>query len=261
MMAKPRIVILAAGSGTRLRPYTENNPKCLVKLGGRPLLEWQLGTVKACGIENITIVTGYEKAQLEAFGLPTVWNEAWERTNMVMSLWCAREKLCEDVVIAYSDIVYQKGVLQALLASQADISVVVDKNFLALWQARFENPVADLESLRLDSAGNITDIGQKLKSLDGVQGQYIGLIRCRGKGLEVFLQVMQEWHDSGVLNKVYMTDLLQEIIKRGYSVKAVPVQGGWLEIDTKNDYEVMQGLFATGEIKKFFDPAESGCAL
>ena len=253
-MSQPKVIILAAGSGSRLRPYTQNNPKCLVRLGGRALLEWQLRTMRACSLQDVTIVTGYEKEQLEGFGCKTVWNERWETTNMVMSLWCAREQMLDDVVITYADLVYQKSVLQPLLDSDSDISVLIDKDFLRLWKFRFADPVHDLESLKIDAAGHITEIGQKIKTLDGVHGQYMGLIRCRNKGLEFFKNVMAEKFASGELNKIYMTDLLQEIIKRGFPVKAVPVASGWLEVDTKNDYEIMEKGFLDGSIKKFFDP-------
>src|ERR1044071_3517735 len=89
----PSIVILAAGEGTRLRPHTLDRPKCLVPLAGRPLLAWQTDALRAAGVDDIVVVTGYRADQIRALGYRTVFNPRYEKTNMVASLMCARDTL------------------------------------------------------------------------------------------------------------------------------------------------------------------------
>ena len=84
-----RAVILAAGEGTRLRPHTNDRPKCLVELAGRPLLAWQLDALHAAGVTDVTIVTGYRADQITV-GTRRVHNDRYDDTNMVASLMCAR---------------------------------------------------------------------------------------------------------------------------------------------------------------------------
>ncbi|WP_232220425.1 NTP transferase domain-containing protein [Legionella tunisiensis] len=86
-------MILAAGQGTRLRPLTNNMPKCLVQLCGKSLLQRQIDTLKICGIDSIQIVTGYCSENIEALGYPTSKNGEYETTNMVYSLFTARDFL------------------------------------------------------------------------------------------------------------------------------------------------------------------------
>src|SRR3954466_13976178 len=92
-MAEPmRMIILAAGQGTRLRPLTDDRPKCLVPLSGKPLLEWQIETARAVDIPHIAVVCGYRADQLKKYPLTLVPNPRFETTNMALPLFCARDQ-------------------------------------------------------------------------------------------------------------------------------------------------------------------------
>lgn len=117
-------IILAAGRGSRLHPYTDACPKCLTELGDATLLDRQLVTLRECGVKDIVIATGYLAPMLEGPGIVCVNNPLWAETNMVESLFCAEGEFTDDIIVSYSDIVYERRVLQALLDSTADISVV-----------------------------------------------------------------------------------------------------------------------------------------
>lgn len=250
----PKVVILAAGAGSRLRPYTNDRPKSMLELGGQTLIDRQLNTLKSCRLTNILIVTGHLKEKLQSLGYPTVNNPNWAATNMVMTLWCASDRLEDNVIVTYGDIIYQRNVLETLLASEADISVVVDKGFRNYWKFRFKNPLDDVESLVISPNGCIKSIGQKVDSIEKVEAQYIGLMRFKGKGLKILKNYMAVISKTERFAKMYMTDLLQEIINGGNSTKAVPINHGWLEIDSGKDYLAAQKRFEDGTISKFFDP-------
>lgn len=238
----PKAIILAAGEGTRLRPYTLDRPKCLVEVEGRSLLDRQLDVLRAEGVGPIVIVGGYLADKLHRPGIDIRLNPRYAQTNMVWTLFCAEEDLMDEVVVAYGDIVYSREVLRALLASDAEIAVTIDLDWEAYWSARNENPLDDAETLKLAADGRILEIGQKPRSLDEIEGQYMGLMKFSPAGVATLKAVFHGAHQLGQLRgkpveKAYMTDLLQAIIDAGRRVESVPVRGGWVEVDTVGDLE------------------------
>ena len=252
-----KAIILAAGRGSRLMPYTENTPKCLTELDGKPLIRHQIDTLRAGGIDAITIVTGYQRDLLENLGTETATNPRWAETNMVESLFCAEEDFGDDIIVCYSDIVFDEDVVRTLAAADHDISVIVDRQWRPYWEQRFDDPLSDAESLTQDSEGRITDIGNPVEDIDTIEAQYIGLMRFKGPGVETLRNVKhdlggirRDWMEKRSLDNAYMTDLLMEIILRGHDVHAVPIDAGWLEIDTVEDYELANRLFAGGRVQR-----------
>ena len=255
-------IILAAGRGSRLRRYTEDCPKCLTRLGGITLIDRQLATLRGGGVDDIVIATGYRAKMLRLRGTRRVHNPVWETTNMVETLFRAEAEFSDDMIVAYSDIVYEPRVLRALMLSPHEISVVIDRGWRSYWEHRFADPLVDAESLRVDRDGRIIDIGGPVADIDEIEGQYIGLMRFRDTGVDMLRRARaalgaekRSWMDTRPVRKAFLTDLLMELILRGEPVHAVTVENGWLEIDTVEDYETASGMFGDGTIRRFFDPA------
>ena len=103
-----KAIILAAGEGKRLRPLTNNTPKCLVNLFGKSLLQWQIETFRSCQIDDISVVTGYRSELINLPGLKIFQNKKFETTNMVESLFCASQELSEQTIVSYGDIIFEK---------------------------------------------------------------------------------------------------------------------------------------------------------
>ena len=251
-------IILAAGRGSRLYPYTENCPKCLTELGGKTLIERQIDTLKSAGIHDIVIVSGYRGEMLEFPGTRRIVNTAWETTNMVESLFEAEAEFNNDVIVAYADIIYEITVIQALLQSDKGISVIVDIDWRSYWSQRFDDPLSDAESLKLTEDGKIIDIGNTVSDISEIDAQYIGLMRFNGVGIKSLRRakadlgrIQREWMSSRPIEKAYMTDLLMELILTNHNVHAVPIRGKWLEIDTPNDLELGSKLVGHDEDKRF----------
>ena len=133
-----KAIILAAGRGSRMKTETENHPKCLTKLRGITLLEWQLEALRIGGISQIAIVTGYKHEMLEKWDLKTFHNPFWEKTNMLSSLCCADEWLeKETCIVSYSDIFYDPSAVEQLINCGAPIAITYDPNWLEIWSKRF----------------------------------------------------------------------------------------------------------------------------
>lgn len=235
-----KTIILAAGEGTRLRPYTLDRPKCLVEVGGVSLLDRQLAVLAAEPVKPIIVIGGYRAQMLDRSGVEVRLNQRYAETNMVWTLFCAEADIEGDVILAYGDIVYSREVLRSLLKSKADIAVAIDLDWEAYWRARNENPLADAETLKLAADGRIIELGQKPKSLTEIEGQYMGLMKFSAKGCLQLRKVFHDAKSAGNLRgkpveKAYMTDLLQAVIDAGYPVHSAPVHGGWVEVDTVTD--------------------------
>jgi choline kinase len=253
-----RAIILAAGEGARLRPYTLDRPKCLVELGGKPLLVQQIDVLKRAGIKSITVLTGYRAEQIEALGYPTHHNPDYAHTNMVATLMCSAGLLNggDDVLIAYSDILYEPRIIEALCACPEAMCATVDTLWLELWRIRMEDALADAETLKLDDQLNVIELGKKPLSLDDIQGQYMGLVKLRADFaptvVDAYKQMdRQRLYDGHSFENMYMTSFLQYLIGQGHPLKAVCVKNGWLEIDTVDDLMLYKQMYERGTLEKY----------
>ena len=187
-----KAIILAAGEGKRLQPLTNEQPKCMVKLFGLSLIEHQLRVLNECNISDISVVTGHKGNNIKFPNIRYFRNENYKSTNMVETLFCARSELTDSVIVSYGDIVYEKKVLEKLVKSKDDFAIIVDKNWKELWDTRFDDPLADAESLVLDENLFIKEIGQKTSELEKIQGQYIGLMKFQNDALTA----IKEFYDN-----------------------------------------------------------------
>ena len=249
-----KALILAAGFGSRLMPLTQNNPKCMVEYCNRKIIDYEIYALKKAGIDDIAVVGGYLFETLkeylgDAHKIKSVFrNPKFDSTNMVSTLFCAREWLesCieskQDSIISYADIVYFKESVLALKNSNAPLSIVVDKGWRKLWERRFSDPLEDAETLKMCN-GNIIEIGKKPKSYDEIEAQYIGLFKISWEFLPQVL-AFYDGLDRGIIydgkdfDNMYMTSFLQGLIDVFNNARAVVINGGWLEVDFKSDLGV-----------------------
>lgn len=236
-----KAIILAAGRGSRMKSLTDERPKCMVELRGKTLLEWQLAALRDAGIREIAIVTGYKRELLAEQGLVEFHNPRWAQTNMVSSLACAQAWLQDEpCIVSYSDIFYNPVAVQSLMTCKASLAVTYDPNWLALWTERFGDPLLDAETFRLTPAGTLTEIGNKPKSVDDVQGQYMGLLRFTPEGWAEVVRLRSALTPEQRDN-VHMTNTLQQVIDAGrVPIQTVAYSGEWGEVDSAEDLFLYQ---------------------
>jgi choline kinase len=236
-----KAIILAAGRGSRMKSLTDERPKCLVELRGKPLLEWQLESLRAAGISDIAVVTGYKRELLAERGLSEFHNPRWAETNMVSSLACAESWLQgEPCIVSYSDIFYSPVAVQSLINCEATLAVTYDPNWLQLWTERFGDPLLDAETFRLSATHTLAEIGNKPQSVDDVQGQYMGLLRFTPEGWAEVVRLRSELSPQQ-RDSMHMTNTLQRVIDAGrVPIEAVAYTGEWGEVDSSEDLSVYQ---------------------
>ena len=253
-------IIAAAGFEKQLLPLIEDKPKCLLDIKGKTILDRQIGVLNECNIKEIALVRGYKR---EAITLPNIRyydNDRYEETGELFSLFCAENELKGRTIVLYGDIIFDTAILEKLLKSPADISLVVDLAWLDQEQRNAQpthfNP--DLVSLAEppgkshlsrfvmpDGEHRVVKIGQQLPR-EEAHGEFIGMAMFSEKGTEALREcyrASQEeykstgFHESASLAKASVTDLLQELIDRGHTVQAVPIFKGWMEVDSFEEYQ------------------------
>ena len=242
-----KAIILAAGSGTRLKKYTENLPKGMLSFIGKTVIERQIDIYRDCGIDDIIIVRGFAADKISYNGVKYYTNEKYASTNMVESLMEAKAEFTEDIIVSYSDILFEPAMLKKMMSSDADYSCAVDDNWKAYWEKRYGRVDFDTESLAIDENDSITELGLENPPIDKISARYIGLLKFSVKGLRFIQDTMEKayeeyedkpWQQSGkTVRKAYMTDLLNAIIESKQDVKAIHFKNGWIEFDTNEDYE------------------------
>lgn len=230
-----KAIILAAGRGSRMKSLTDERPKCLVEFRGRPLLEWQLEALRSAGIRKIGVVRGYRGEMLEPYGLTMFENPRWAETQMVTSLACASEWLTREPCLAcYSDLFYETDAIRLLVASDADLAITYDPNWLAKWSKRFDNPLDDAETFRIDANGRVLEIGNKPKTIEEVQGQYMGLLKFTPASWSA-VEKLRSSMTAADCDRIHMTGTLQKLIEAGQHIQGVSVRSGWGEFDSDDD--------------------------
>lgn len=256
-----KAVILAAGQGTRLKKYTQDLPKGMLSFNGKTIIERQIEMYRKCGIEEIIIVRGYAADKIPYMDVMYYTNDNYENTNMVESLMAAKAEFDNDLIVSYSDILFDEKMLKGMMESNEDFAVAVDDNWQMYWEKRYGKVDFDTESLSVDSDGYITELGLENPDIDDIDARYVGLLKFSKIGLQQILLIMEDaylnyedkpWQQSGkTVRKAYMTDLLNAIIQSGLKVKAERFSNGWIEFDTNEDYENACQWAEDGSLEEF----------
>ena len=246
-----RVIILAAGMGSRLRPLTNDKPKCMIKLFNETLIERQIKIFHSCNINDITIVTGYRNEMIDIPDVNYVKNENYETTNMNESLFCALEPSNSHVLVTYSDIVFEQKIIQQMLEITDGIRLAVNLNWKKYYQNRKNHPLSEAENVLVEN-GRILQIRKNIsKSLENQQiGEFLGIMMLSSEHVKILLERYSylkknhigAFHNSSSLSNAYITDMLQEIINCGINVNPVFTEGRWFEIDTPEDLKNVEKL-------------------
>jgi choline kinase len=233
-------LILAAGRGSRMASRTGHGPKCLVEVGGRPLLDRQVAALRAGGAVRIGVVGGWRAEALHGRGVEVLHNPDWATTTMVGTLCRAVQWLARDTtLVSYGDIVFTAETVRRLAACDADLALAYDRDWLALWERRFDDPLDDAERFALDSRGCVAAIGGPVGDRREIAGQYVGLVRWTPGAWRRFGGVLCGYQQSDEGRRVDMTAALGRLIaEHGARIAAVPVDGPWFEFDSTGDLAV-----------------------
>ena len=241
-----KALIIAAGLGSRLKKHTENLPKCMLDFGGKTLLQRQLDSYKKCGIKDISLIRGYKKEKINYKGIKYFENTDYKNNNILNSIFYAEKVINGNIIISYSDILFDSSVVERTLDTDHDISVVVDIDWRGYYVGRKDHPISEAENVIFNSNNEVEKIGKINTGNEEVHGEFIGMIKLSNRGTEIFKEHFHRlkkiyWNKpfqrAKIFQKAYLTDFIQELVDIGIKVHCVIIESGWKEIDTVEDYK------------------------
>ena len=248
-----RAIILAAGSGLRLGQHTKDIPKALLDLNGKSILERQISLLRQHAINEIFVVTGYQREKHTLKDIEYIFNPRYAETEQLASMMVARTKVSDDVLIIFGDIVFDEQILQQILVSNDDIGIAIDLDWEKSYNERPDNPKSLADKVLIYQK-KIQQISAKITSLSMKNqqiGEFLGVIKLSRRGSKIMVQKYQElershtgkFHDASSLEKAKLVDILQELIDSKIEIYPIPITGKWCEIDTPKDLERARKIF------------------
>ena len=231
-------VVLAASRGSGLEALTEERPKVMLPIAGKPLLRWLIDGFKKENINDITVVGGYRADAIDTAGIKLVVNERYAETGELASLACAVDSLDSEAVISYGDLLFRSYVLRDLMASKADFSVVVD----SLMGGESNHTVRDFAYC---SRGDDRGLFGKPVLLERVtsaadaerapHGRWVGLLNVSRAGLAKLKTLIAALRTDSRFDALDMPALLNALIAGGENIEVLYVHGHWRGVNDLED--------------------------
>ena len=232
-----RIIFLAAGKSNRIFNKIKKN-KCLININRKPLIKFLIDQTEKTKINKISIITGFrakilEKKLKNIKNIDFLFNEKFNSREMLYSLILGLKNYNEDILISYSDILFNSKIINKLLKKKSkEIKIPILKNWKKIWKIRNKDPLIDGETLFINKKGNLKSIGNKISDLKKIEYQYMGLIfipkEKREKVLSLYKLISRN-------KKMHATGFLNFLVKKKNLIKTVVVYKGWYEFDDFED--------------------------
>lgn len=239
--ADTKAVILAAGRGDKLGWLTEDRPKAMIPIAGKPLLRRLVDKCKKRGIDDITVVGGYQASSIDVSGIDLLVNEAFESTGELSSLACALDTFTDDMVIMYGDLLFRSYILRDLVENDAAFSVVVDsasgdtpdgaQDFAYCAEPDDRSMWGQAVSLRRIENTNVNE------SKVPADGRWIGMIRINAEGRTWLENGIEALRRADNFEQLGIPDLINAIIDAGHDVRVWYIHGHWLDVNSLTDLE------------------------
>ena len=241
-----RVIVIGAGRGRRLMPTTADAPKCFAEVAGKRLIDWALEAFLENNLKDVCFIGGYQidKVKSDYPQFTFRHNTDWEHNNILASLFCAADLMDEPFICCYSDILFTADVIGRLAAIKDDMALGVDTAWLARYADRTDHPPDDAEKVTV-ADGRVTRVHRQIPENEAY-GEYIGVAKFSAAGaallLDYYRRVQKEfagrpWREAVSFEKAYKILLFQEMIQSGERFAHIDTPGGYIEVDTQQDFE------------------------
>ncbi len=239
-----KAIVLSAGQGKRLLPLTESAPKCMLPVDGdRSILEIQLQTLAACGIERATVIVGFGAEHVERFlsttpiagmAVETIYNPFFSSSDNLATCWLARHLMEQDFILLNGDTLFEEPVLGHLLdGPEGPITVSIDH------KSSYDD---DDMKVSIDDDGRMLAIGKTLKP-ETVNGESIGMLHFAGSGPRLFRDALERTIRSPEALRAWYLSVINDLAQEN-AVGTVSVHGlWWREVDAPEDLEDVRRSF------------------
>ncbi len=253
------VIIPAAGEDLVFKEMLKGKPKAMLEVGGKTLIDHQIQTLSKANLADITLIAGYGKDTLHAEGIEILENPNYQKGSMLDSLLVAKEKMSNGFIMLYSDILMEDYILSKLMECKEDIVLVADNstqyhqpeegNLLDYIISKNHSKPARRE-IRFTGENMVANIGNKINP-ETATHEFIGLARFSKTGAEQFLKTYNDvissftgpFQESDDIANLTFTDLMQEMIDRGFAIHYMEIHKGWLEINNRDHIALAQKSF------------------
>ncbi len=243
-----------------LRELLEDKPLCMVDIGGKTLLDRQMDLLHSVGITDISVVGGHRYDQIKAEGARLLYNPNYQEGQCAQSIMVAADHLKENVLVLYSDVLFDRRILERLLESPHPITLVIDRAYRSLPVREKVLDLVTVEQPKPDTGGRklemevfkrISSIGKRITSKD-MTCEFIGMALFRKKGLKEIKAAWEEalrdfkgrpFYEASNGEQADLTDLLHYLLDHGIPVYSLEIDRGWSEIHSLNDYTRVQAHY------------------
>ncbi len=261
--------VIPAARDHRFQPdlseLLKDRPLCMVEVGGKTLLERQMDLLHSVGIADISVVGGHRYEKIKAEGARLFYNPDYQSGNCAQSILVAGDHLKENALIVYSDILFDRRILERLLESPHQITLVIDRAYrslpardkaLDLVMVEEPDPAAGDRKLEMEVFKRVRRIGKKI-GIGAPAREFIGVALFRKKGLAelktAWKEALEEFRQKPFYEaksgaQADLTDLLNYLLDRGVPVHGMEVSRGWSEIHSLNDYQRVQAHYQADTI-------------
>ena len=235
-----RVLVLAASRGNNLYELTEDRPKAMLNIRGKPLLQRLVDEFKKRSVNDITVIAGYKSDTLDVSGVDMRLNTRFESTGELYSLACARDKFSDDMVIIYGDLLFRSYILQDLLEREGEIVIVVDSLIDEVevtgtpdyvWCDSPDDRSLFMQDVRLQR------VSEKKNADDPPSGRWTGMMRVRTQGRLWLDQALDELATRPGYEQLTLPDLLNHLTQNGRPVTVHYINGHWLDVNSVNDID------------------------
>ena len=246
-----KAIIIAAGKGSRLADLTRDNPKTLLRINKKSMLDHQIDIYNKSEITDINIIVGYQSHKFDSRPETIIHNTDYENNNILESLFFARDIMNGECVISYSDIIFRSEIVSKLLKANSPITIVVDTEWKKSYINRTMHPLSEAEKVQFDDNHNLIKTGKNI-DLQQTNAEFIGMLKINSEGAEIFKKFYRtaktQYSDSMFFSahsfrQAYITDFLNYLVYNNIAVNCLIIEGGWMEIDTPQDYNNAQKFY------------------
>ena len=234
-----RAILLAATRGDDIHELTADRPKCMIEVGGQPVLAHSVQGLRAAGVGEIAVVRGYRKEAVDLPGLRYFDNDAIDSTHELSTLQLALPALDGACLIGYGDILFRKFVVQELLETEDDFAVFVDSN----WQ-HSRNRGRQADWVRCSAPMSMTAVAHDVRLLDvidtevsgDIHGEWMGFLKVSAAGAMVVRDLLARLLDDAEARRTAdMGSLLRALIGDGHRIRVLYTTGNWIDVDSMKD--------------------------
>lgn len=236
-----RAIVLAASRGDKFAELTENRPKAMLPINGKPLLSRLTDRFRKANVKKIFVVSGYKSRSINVPNIHLIENLDFESNRELASLKLAQTHFNEDMVILYGDLLFRGYVLKGLLESKRELTVVVDSSK----RSKEQEGDNDFAFCSVEDNRELWGRDVLLEHIDPkpeykgriCSGRWVGMVRVHGTGRDWIETAIDDLKSLSTFDNLDLGHLLNKIIDNGHPIRVIYIHGHWLNVNSLRDLE------------------------